>query len=69
MTAFVIFVIVVFVVGAFSGKGRCGVCNSPIKRKSYSWSIGGKTQKLCPSCSSRMDRKVSKAAFIGKFGK
>lgn len=47
---------------------RCGVCGLPIHRISYSWMIGGKKQRLCPRCSSRMKNKVSKAAFKSKFG-
>jgi hypothetical protein len=47
---------------------KCDVCGLGIKKISYSWKIGGKKQKLCPKCNSRMERKVSKEAFKSKFG-
>jgi hypothetical protein len=56
------------VLAALSGNVRCSVCGVPLKRKTYTWTLNGKTQKVCPKCNSRMENKVSKDAFKSKFG-
>lgn len=60
--------LVIMVIGAFVGPGKCGVCGVGLKKKSYTWKVDGKNQKLCPKCNSQMERKVSKEAFSKKFG-
>ena len=67
-TVIVLFIVVIIVAEIFKPR-RCSVCNSPFKRKYYKWKIAGKNQYLCPACSARMDRKVSKQKFEQKFGK
>jgi ribosome-binding protein aMBF1 (putative translation factor) len=63
----IIGIILLLIIAAFSGHGKCDICGLPIKKKYYKWEIEGKTQKLCPKCNSQMERKVSKEAFKKKF--
>jgi hypothetical protein len=60
--------VIVVVAAAFVTPAKCDICGLPIKRTSYTWTIGGKKQKLCPRCSSRMENKISKSAFKSRFG-
>lgn len=69
ITFIIIAAVVFYVIVEFFKPRRCGICNLPFKRKYYKWKIGGKRQYLCPGCSSRMDRKVSKERFEQRFGK
>jgi ribosome-binding protein aMBF1 (putative translation factor) len=61
-------VVVLVVLVAFAGPGKCDVCGQPIKKTSYTWKIEGKKQKLCPKCNVQMERRVSKEAFKKRFG-
>jgi len=65
------FLIVCFLIGVsvLGNKGRCDICNTPIKRKYYTWTIDGKRQRLCPTCSARLERRQSKIAFDRRFGR
>lgn len=64
----IIGVLIVWVVlKAFSGSGRCDVCNQAIKKTYYTWKIEGKKQKLCPRCNTKMESRVSSQAFRKKF--
>lgn len=64
------FVILVAFVSCFVRREvpRCDVCQVPIKRSSYTWDIGGRPHRLCPSCNSQMERRHSKRAFRDRFG-
>jgi transcription initiation factor IIE alpha subunit len=68
MIWFIIFIVIIFVLAAAAGNGRCDICNLPIKRTYYKWTIAGEKQKLCPKCNSQMERKVSRNSFKNKFG-
>ncbi len=61
-------IIVVLIIAVFSGSAKCDICNLPIKKKSYTYKIGGKKQTLCPKCNSQMEHKISKEAFKKRFG-
>jgi hypothetical protein len=47
---------------------ECDICKLPIKKTYYIWTINGKKQKLCPKCNNRLEHKVGKERFNGKFG-
>ena len=42
---------------------RCDICDTLIKRKSYTWKLAGTTYLTCPTCSRQLDQKKSSAAF------
>jgi len=69
LIALVFFAFAVGIIREIMKPRRCSVCNSPFKRRYYTWTIGGKKQHMCPGCSSRMDRKISKQKFEQKFGR
>ncbi len=47
---------------------RCDLCGVVLRRNAYVWQIDGRERRLCPGCSSRYERKASKAAFdAGRF--
>lgn len=60
-------VVFLFIIGSLAKPTTCSVCGQALKRNSYTWTIEGKKQVLCPKCNSRMENKVSKEAFKAKF--
>lgn len=55
-------VVLLVLIGMALTPKKCDICRSGIKRVSYTWTIDGKKTRVCPNCSSRLDRRVSKAA-------
>ncbi len=50
------------------GSPRCDLCGAVLRRNVYVWRIDGRDRRLCPGCSTRYERKASKAAFdAGEF--
>jgi len=47
----------------FFGQPRCDLCGNILRRAVYTWTIDGRDRRLCPTCSTRYERKVSKLAF------
>ncbi len=64
----ILFVVFVIIVALSCEQGNCDICGLSIKRKYYTWEIGGKKQKLCPKCNAQMERRVSNNAFKERFG-
>lgn len=60
-------IVSIIIIGAIFKPRRCSVCNTPFKRKYYTWKIDGKKQHLCPNCNRQMERKQSKIAFNKKY--
>ena len=59
---------VLLVVGLVAAiNSKCDICETPIKKKSYSWKIDGKRHTLCPNCNRRMESRQSAKAFKRKF--
>lgn len=42
---------------------RCQICGTPFRSKRFKWKIRGQTAWVCPNCNSKLDRRVSSAAF------
>lgn len=53
---------VFWLVGKLMGPSRCEECGTPIKRKYYTYKVGGKKLRVCPNCSRAYDREISRKA-------
>lgn len=56
-------------VAALAPPIRCEICQNQLKRMSFTWTIDGKSRRVCSHCNTRLEREQSRQAMKRLRGK